>query len=253
MQQTISTLTYNSDPTDPLNPDPPTAVVAADFDGNGFVDIAFTEPGHNSIGVLSGNGNGTFAARVDYPAGESPTAPLTGNLNGGTTSLGLDRLDLVAVDPTQDPVSVLLGQKYTSTTTLNPNVSTITWGGSVSVTPVVNPGYASQQMPLTGSYQLVVDGLDPMASPNRWGHFWADRATGGPAHVGGNLPRGRRLPVEHNQHDYLLTVVPAELTVTADNKSRAYGVADRASRTASPGLSTATYTSSPWCRTRTPR
>ena len=100
-QQTISTLTYNSDPTDPLNPDPPTAVVAADFDGNGFVDIAFTEPGHNSIGVLTGNGNGTFATRVDYPAGESPAALVTGDLNGEQTSLGLDRLDLVAVDPTR--------------------------------------------------------------------------------------------------------------------------------------------------------
>ena len=160
VQQTIDTLTYSSYPTDPNAPDPPTSVVAADLDGDGFTDIAFTEPNHDSIGLLSGNGNGTFATRVDHVAGEASSVLVAGNLNGDQTSLGNDRLDLVAVATNDTRVSVLLGQKYTTTTTLDPNLSTITYGDSVGVTPIVNPGYSSQQMPLIGAFQLVLDGVD---------------------------------------------------------------------------------------------
>src|SRR5205823_5009849 len=108
----IDTLTFFGDTTDPLNPDPPTSVVAADFDGDGFVDIVLTEPNHGRIGLLAGKGDGTFATRVDYVALGLGTELAAGNLNGDQTSLGHNRLDLVTVSPSDSRVSVLLGQKY---------------------------------------------------------------------------------------------------------------------------------------------
>ncbi len=226
-QQTISTLTYNSDSTDPMDPDPPTAIVAADLSGDGFVDIAFTEPKHNSIGVLTGNGNGTFATRVDYPAGESPAALVIGDLNGQQTSLGNDRLDLVAVDFTKSQVSILLGQKLTTTTTLDLNVSTITWGGAFDVTPVVNTGYASQTLPLTGSYQLVVDGAD-YSVPQPLNTALVLTELPATTHKLYAIFLGDDDYQDSTTSTSTITVVPAELTVTANDYSRAYGAADPA-------------------------
>ena len=214
-QQTISTLTYT-----------PTAVVAADLDGNGFVDIALTEPGNNSIGVLYGNGDGTFDARVDYPAGESPAALVTGNLKGDQTSLKNDRLDLVAVDtnPQLSQVSILLGQKYTTTMALDPAVSTI-WGGSVGVTPVVNSAYVSQPMPLTGSYQLYLDKMlygvpQPLSST-----FELTKLAAGQHKLWAVFTGDDDYDVSTTSTS-TITVLPAELTVTALGYSRAYGADD---------------------------
>ena len=224
-QQTISTLTYYSNSSDPLNPDPPSAIVVGDFDGDGFVDIAVTEPRHDAIGVLDGNGDGGFATRVDYPAGESAAALVVGDLNGEQTSLGLDRLDLIAVDPGETQFSVLMGQQFTTTTTLGLNLSTITWGSSVQVTPAVVPGYVSQQMPVTGSYQLVVDGAD-----------YGVPQPLGTRYVLNGLPAGQHKLVaiflgdddfqDSTTSTTTVTVVPAELTVTAISQSRTYGAAD---------------------------
>ena len=112
-------------------------MVAADFDGNGSVDIAVSEPKHGWIGVLSGNGDGTFATRVDYVAGESPAALVVANLNGDYTSLLQNRYDLIAIDPAQPKASVLLGQKYAIPTTLGIGTSTMTYGASLTLTPGV--------------------------------------------------------------------------------------------------------------------
>ena len=225
-QQTISTLTYNSDSTDPKDPDPPTAVVAADLDGDGFVDIAFTEPGHNSIGVLYGNGNGTFDTRVDYPAGESPAALVTGNLNGDQTSLGNDRLDLVAVDTTKSQVSILLGQKYTTTMALEPQPCPPSPGEGQSVlTPVVNSAYVSQPMPLTGLYQLYVDTAKIGASQPLSSTFELTKLAAGQHMLWAKFLGDDDYDVSTTSTS-TITVLPAKLTVTALGYSRAYGAAD---------------------------
>ncbi|ALG08716.1 FG-GAP repeat domain-containing protein [Kibdelosporangium phytohabitans] len=47
------------------------SVAYADFNGDGKLDAA-TGNGGNSLSVLSGNGDGTFGARTDYPAPKEP-------------------------------------------------------------------------------------------------------------------------------------------------------------------------------------
>ena len=93
-------------------------MVAADFDGNGTVDIAFSEPKHGWIGVLSGNGDGTFATRVDYVAGESPAALVVANLNGDTTSLLHESVRPGRGRSLAIQAAILLGQKYAIPMTL---------------------------------------------------------------------------------------------------------------------------------------
>ena len=46
----------------------PYAVTAADFNGDGNIDLATANNGDNTVGVLFGNGDGTFQSPVTYPA-----------------------------------------------------------------------------------------------------------------------------------------------------------------------------------------
>ena len=112
--------------------------------GDGDCDITFTEPQRGSIGVLSGNGDGTFASQVNYLASGDPVGMAIANLNGDKTSLGLDRLDVVTVDPTDPRVAILLGQKWSIPTSLGMTSQTISWGQSITVTPAASTGYASR-------------------------------------------------------------------------------------------------------------
>ena len=199
-QQTISTLTYNSDSTDPKDPDPPTAIVAADLSGDGFVDIAFTEPKHNSIGVLTGNGNGTFGTRVDYPAGESPAALVTGDLNGQQTSLGNDRLDLVAVDFTKSQVSILLGQK-----TITP--------ASLAIT--ANPasrGYGAADPTFTDTISGFING-QTLATSGVTGAPSFTTTASSTSHVGNTYEVVAGIGTLQSA-DYLFSFVPNTLTIT---------------------------------------
>jgi hypothetical protein len=58
-----------------------TAVVAADFDGDGRMDLAVLGP--YDLAVLMGNGDGTFSAPVHFPTGPLyPQSMAVGDLNG---------------------------------------------------------------------------------------------------------------------------------------------------------------------------
>ena len=221
LQRTIDTLLYDAN--DPITPDSPTAVVAADLDGDGFVDIAFTEPKHGRIGVLSGNGDGTFAARVDQVAANRPTALVAGNLNGDRTSLGRDRLDLVAVSSSDSRASILLGQKYAIPTTLNLSVQTITWGDSVNVTPGVTPGYTppiGYRLPVHSSSTL--DGKD-YGVPQPVGSTFAFSGLSKGQHTLGARYLGDADYDPQDSSTVTITVVAARLTLTAVDQSRTYG------------------------------
>ena len=58
------------------------AAVAGDFNGDGIVDLAVVNQASNSISILLGKPAASFAAKVDYPVGNSPVAIVTADFNG---------------------------------------------------------------------------------------------------------------------------------------------------------------------------
>jgi predicted dienelactone hydrolase len=80
-----------------------TSLAVADLNGDGKLDLAVGNLGSasNSVSVLLGNGDGTFHAAADWPAGTNPTSVAVGDFNGD------GRLDL-AVSDYVGSVSVLL-------------------------------------------------------------------------------------------------------------------------------------------------
>jgi FG-GAP-like repeat len=79
----------------------PQAVAVGDFNGDGKLDLAVTNS--TNVGVLLGNGDGTFQPAVYYSVGSSPRAVAVGDFNGD------GKLDLVVGNVTSGNVSVLLG------------------------------------------------------------------------------------------------------------------------------------------------
>ncbi len=76
--------------------------VAGDFDGDGKLDLAVSNPGGNYVSILKGNGDGTFAAPVNFAVAGGPTGLATGDLDRDGD------LDLVSNLP-GGGVAVLLG------------------------------------------------------------------------------------------------------------------------------------------------
>jgi hypothetical protein len=55
---------------------------AADYNGDGFIDLATANHDSENLSVLLNNGNGTFAGQVTYAAGEYPDAIFGADLDG---------------------------------------------------------------------------------------------------------------------------------------------------------------------------
>lgn len=80
--------------------------VTADFNGDGSLDIVSAGVGGNFVGVLLGNGNGTFQTQHQYPTGAQPVSVIQGDFNGD------GKLDLATANQgsgTDGNVSILLG------------------------------------------------------------------------------------------------------------------------------------------------
>jgi Bacterial type II and III secretion system protein/FG-GAP-like repeat len=86
----------------------PSCVTAADFNGDGHLDLVVTNEGNASVSVFLGNGDGTFGARTDYATGNSPVWVTTGDFNGDTV------LDLAVANKADNTVSVLFGNVKTN-------------------------------------------------------------------------------------------------------------------------------------------
>jgi hypothetical protein len=83
----------------------PSSVAIGDLNEDTVPDLAVAKEVTNDVSVLLGNGNGTFQAGVDYPAGTSPFSVVIGDLD-----LLYRHLDVaVAAYTTQGRVWVLLG------------------------------------------------------------------------------------------------------------------------------------------------
>ena len=80
----------------------PTSVAAVDLNGDGKPDLAVSNFYSDTVSVLLNNGNGTFAARVDYPTGWYPVSVAAADFNGD------GRVDLATANGGDGTVSVLL-------------------------------------------------------------------------------------------------------------------------------------------------
>ncbi|HXM95347.1 MAG TPA: FG-GAP-like repeat-containing protein [Candidatus Dormibacteraeota bacterium] len=90
----------------------PSAVVVADFNGDGKLDFAVANKGDNSISIFRGKGDGTFAQFPSSPIALSNTTNVSEK--GPVAMVAADfrnkgRSDLAVVNQTSNNVSVLLG------------------------------------------------------------------------------------------------------------------------------------------------
>jgi FG-GAP-like repeat/Putative Ig domain len=84
----------------------PWAIVAADFNGDGKLDLAITNVSANTVTVLLGNGDGTFTAAAGSPVtvGSGPYAIATGDFNSD------GKLDLAVANQNDGSLTILLGK-----------------------------------------------------------------------------------------------------------------------------------------------
>ena len=81
------------------------SVAVGDFNGDGKLDLVVTNSAESdaTVGVLLGNGDGTFQNQVDYPVGTYPYIVAVGDFNGD------GKLDLAVTDNANNGVQVVLG------------------------------------------------------------------------------------------------------------------------------------------------
>src|SRR5262249_45258667 len=62
----------------------PVGIAIADFNGDGFADLAVTNSGANSVSIVLGKGDGTFQPQVAFTSniGNSPYPVAVGDFNG---------------------------------------------------------------------------------------------------------------------------------------------------------------------------
>ena len=80
-----------------------TGIVAADFNGDGKLDIAVTDGGTNSVMVLLGNGDGTFGAPLTISVGNEPYGIVEGDFNND------GKIDLAVINFADNTLTLLLG------------------------------------------------------------------------------------------------------------------------------------------------
>jgi hypothetical protein len=81
----------------------PQAAAIGDFNGDGKLDLAIANATSNTISVLLGKGDGTFAPKVDYATGNTPQGIAVGDFNGD------GHLDIALTNSGSNTVSVFLG------------------------------------------------------------------------------------------------------------------------------------------------
>jgi len=81
----------------------PYSVVAADFNQDGYQDLAVTNRLSNTIAILLGNGDGTFQDPISLPVAEGPGFVATGDFNGD------GKPDIAVLFDGTNTLSIMLG------------------------------------------------------------------------------------------------------------------------------------------------
>ena len=85
----------------------PNSVAVGDFNGDGKLDIAVANSSTNNVGVLLGNGDGTFQIARTYDAGDTPYAIRVGDFNhDGKLDIAVTNVSYSGASPS---LSLLLG------------------------------------------------------------------------------------------------------------------------------------------------
>ncbi len=79
------------------------SVINADFNADGFADLAVANNGSGNISVLIGNGAGSFGAATNFNVGSGPYSLYSADFNGD------GKADLAAANHGSDNVSVMIG------------------------------------------------------------------------------------------------------------------------------------------------
>ncbi|HEV2402509.1 MAG TPA: FG-GAP-like repeat-containing protein [Candidatus Sulfotelmatobacter sp.] len=79
------------------------AIVLADFNGDGKLDVAVTDSGANVVYILLGNGDGTFQPANAFTVGNAPESMVVGDFNSD------GKLDLAVANFSDNTVTLLLG------------------------------------------------------------------------------------------------------------------------------------------------
>jgi FG-GAP-like repeat/Putative Ig domain len=96
--------TFTSGPNSPISLGSNlSGIVAADFNGDGKLDIAVTDAGTNTVMILLGNGDGTFGAPLTIPVGNEPYAIAEGDFNND------GKIDLAIINLADSTLTLLLG------------------------------------------------------------------------------------------------------------------------------------------------
>lgn len=81
----------------------PIAVTSGDFNVDGLTDLAVTDQSANTVSILIGNGDGTFASPLNLPAGSAPAGLVSGQFLGTTHPP-----DLAIANTTANQITVIL-------------------------------------------------------------------------------------------------------------------------------------------------
>ncbi|HEX7414745.1 MAG TPA: T9SS type A sorting domain-containing protein [Bacteroidia bacterium] len=103
----------------------PAALVSADFNGDGKVDLVTANWNANDVSIFLGTGTGSFGAATNFTVGSNPQALITEDFNGD------GKVDLAVVNESSSNVSILLN---TSTSTV-----TATFGIQTTFAVGTNP------------------------------------------------------------------------------------------------------------------